>query len=151
MITNERQYRITKAQLSKLKASLRGFDLKDAATRTGSVALAKAERAALESQVLDLQEQVTEYDTLRSGDVEKLEAGSLVELPTILIKARIAGGLSQRDLAEKLGVKEQQVQRDEAQNYSSAILRKLVEVADTLGLEISETAELRSSRASPRR
>ena len=143
MITNERQYRITNAQLSKLTVLLKAFDLKEAVERTGSVALAKAEREAIASQILDLEEQVEEYETLKSGAVGTLEARRLEDLPGILIKARIAGGLSQRELAEKLGVKEQQVQRYEAENYASASLKTLVKVAGTLGLEVSEIAELR--------
>ncbi|MBM4258372.1 MAG: helix-turn-helix transcriptional regulator [Deltaproteobacteria bacterium] len=40
--------------------------------------------------------------------------GSLEELPKTLIQARIAGGLSQEDLATTLGLKPQQIQRYEA-------------------------------------
>ena len=130
-----------------MKAALDAFDLKAAAARTGSAVLAKAERDALESQVQDLIEQIAQYEALKSGAVETLKARSLEELPSILIKARIASGLSQRKLAEMLGIKEQQIQRYEAENYASANLKRLVEIAGALGLEISEIAELRGSRA----
>ena len=53
----------------------------------------------------------------------------VADLPSILIKARIAQGLSQRDLAERVGVKEQQIQRYEATDYASANLARLKEVA----------------------
>jgi HTH-type transcriptional regulator / antitoxin HipB len=46
--------------------------------------------------------------------------GSLNDLPTTLIKARIAAGLTQKDLADKIGVREQQIQRYEANHYNSA-------------------------------
>jgi len=144
VITNERQYRITNAQLRELRAALGAFDLKEAIARTGADILANAEQAALGSQVDDLVEQVDEYKALKSGSVAVFKASSLEELPSILIRARIAGGLSQRQLAEKLGVKEQQIQRYEAEGYASASLSRLVEVAGVLHLEISEIAELRA-------
>jgi len=74
--------------------------------------------------------------------VTVLKAQSLSELPGILIKARIARGLSQRDLAETLGLKEQQIQRYESEEYATANLRRLAEVAEALRLNISEVAEL---------
>jgi HTH-type transcriptional regulator/antitoxin HigA len=72
-----------------------------------------------------------------------LKAQSLAELPGILIRARIAQGLSQRELAGKLGLKEQQIQRYEAEEYSTANVLRLAEVANALDLNISEVAELR--------
>ena len=142
VITNERQYRITNAQLGQLRAALEGFDRSEAITRTGSVALADAERDALGSQVGDLVEQVSEYEALKSGAVGTLMAKSLEELPSILIRARIARGLPQRELADALGVKEQQIQRYECENYASASLSRLVEVAEALDLEVNQIAEL---------
>jgi transcriptional regulator with XRE-family HTH domain len=50
-------------------------------------------------------------------------------LPDTLIRARIAAGLSQAALAERLGMKPQQVQRYEATKYASASLTRLLEVA----------------------
>ena len=49
-------------------------------------------------------------------------------------------GLSQRELAKRLGVPEQQVQRYEATLYAGASLQRLQEIAETLGLEIEEHA-----------
>jgi HTH-type transcriptional regulator/antitoxin HigA len=142
MITNERQYRISKTQLSRLREVVEAFDLQETAARVGSDVLAKAELEALKSEVEVLSEQIREYEALKSGAVTVLKAATLEELPTILIRARIAQGLSQRRLAEMLGVKEQQVQRYESEQYASASLRRLTQVADALHLNISEVAEL---------
>ena len=142
MITNERQFRISKAQLEKLRSSAAAFNIDEAAGRIGSPVLAQAELAALQSQIDELTEQVTEYEVLQSGVVTVLKAQSLSELPGILIKARIARGLSLRDLAETLCLKEQQIQRYESEEYATANLRRLAEVAEALRLNISEVAEL---------
>lgn len=85
--------------------------------------------------------QLAEYDELRSGKPVIVRIGSLDDLPRTLIKARIAAGLTQRDLAERLEVPEEQVQRDEETGYSEAPLARLTEVAEvlgfTLGMEIA--------------
>ena len=142
MITNDRQYRITKAQLRKLKEAAEAFDAGEAKERTQPAVIAKAELAALRSEVDNLSEQIREYESLKSGAVSTLNASSLDELPMVLIRARIARQLTQRELADALGLKEQQVQRYEAECYSSASFRRLTEVAKALELDISEFAEL---------
>lgn len=141
MITNERQYRITRSQLERLRGAVDSFDVKEAARRASSVVLAKAELAALQSELENLSGQIQEYETLKSGSVEVLKACSLEGLPRILIRARIARGLSQRQLAETLGLKEQQIQRYESEEYASANLLRLADIANALNLNISEVAE----------
>lgn len=143
MITNERQYRISKTQLSRLREAVEAFDLQETAARVRSDVLAKAELEALRSEEEVLSEQIREYEALKSGAVTVLKAATLEELPSILIRARIAQGLSQRELAQILGVKEQQVQRYESEQYASASLRRLAQVANALHLNISEVAELK--------
>jgi HTH-type transcriptional regulator/antitoxin HigA len=150
MITNERQYRVSKAQLSNLEKAAEVFDLDETAERIGSKVLAKAELEALRSEVEILSAQLREYETLKSGMVTVLKAKNLSELPSILIRARITQRLSQRELADKLGLKEQQIQRYESEEYASASLRRLSEIADALKLNISEVAELRQMPQSKR-
>jgi HTH-type transcriptional regulator/antitoxin HigA len=143
MITNERQYRITKRQLSSLRKALADFNSKDAAERAGSDILATAELSALRSEEASLSSQLREYELLKSGGITQLKASNLEELPSILIRARIAQGLSQRELAELVGVKEQQIQRYESDEYATASLHRLREIAEALKLRISEIAELK--------
>ncbi|NJM48483.1 MAG: helix-turn-helix transcriptional regulator [Alkalinema sp. RU_4_3] len=58
--------------------------------------------------------------------------GVVSDLPEILIEERKRLGLTQRQLAEKIGLKEQQIQRYEATRYQSASLQRLCEVAKGL-------------------
>lgn len=143
MITNERQYKITRAQLAKLKSAADAFDVEAAAKRVGSVVLATAEHDALMSEVDVLSAELSEYEELKSGAVRVLKADSLEELPRILVQARIARGLTQRQLADLLNLKEQQIQRYESEKYASASLQRLTEVTNALELNISEVVELR--------
>jgi len=149
MITNERQHRITSSQTEKLKMVIDAFDIKAAIDRTKSKILAKAEIEALRSEYENLSMQLCEYETLKSGTVEILKASNLEELPSILIRARIVKGLSQRQLADAIGLKEQQIQRYEAEEYASANLRRLADVSNALGLNISEVAEFKATSQRP--
>ena len=64
MITNERQYRITNAQIEKLKKAIDNFDVKAVTARTKSKILSKAELEALRSEYVNLSSQLHEYETL---------------------------------------------------------------------------------------
>ena len=140
MITNEKQQRSTRMLIDKFKAAR--TVLNDVADPTMPAILLQAQRDALESQIIELEEEVALYDRLRSGKVTHFEAQGLSELPDILIQARIARGMSQKDLGACLGLKEQQVQRYEAERYRSASLDRLIEISDALGVQISKRAEL---------
>ncbi len=142
MITNERQYRITKQQLNRIKEAIKNFDVDEAEDRIGSVILAKAELNALKGEEQVIADQVSEYEALRSGVIKKFEASSLHELPEILIRARIAQQLTQRELGDLIGVKEQQIQRYEASYYSGANLRRLQEISNALKLNITKIVKL---------
>jgi DNA-binding XRE family transcriptional regulator len=137
MIKNEREYRITRAQAQKLEEALSELSRTGGDTRLPLI-LQQAQRDSLQSQLDDLREELSEYEGLRSGKRTVISLDSLEELPRALIQARIAAGLSQRDLAERLGVKEQQIQRYEAADYAGASLERLSAVIRALGARVRE-------------
>jgi transcriptional regulator with XRE-family HTH domain len=137
MIKNEREYRITSAQANKFEQALSQLDTSETAAGLHPL-IRKAHRDALQSQLDELREQIAEYDSLRSGQQAVISLDSLEELPRALIQARIAAGLTQRELAERMGLKEQQIQRYEATEYASADLARVNEVARALGLRVRE-------------
>ena len=89
-------------------------------------------KEALASQLETLQNEIKEYERLQRTKPAKLKLEQLNDVPRTLIRARISSGLSQRQLAERLGLKEQQIQRYEATNYETASLRRVLEVAAAL-------------------
>lgn len=135
MIGNEREYRITTAAIKRFEGAL---DRLEEGSAERHPLRQQALRDSMAGEVQTLREQVAEYDALRGGQVTVLEADSLRELPDALIRARIATGLTQKALAARLGLKEQQVQRYEATRYASANLARLQAVADALGVRIHE-------------
>ncbi len=144
MIKNERQYKITKAQAEKFAAALAA-----APSRTGAdPLLAEIEQKALRSQMEELNQQLEEYEQLQSGNRGVICVDSFDQLSDALVKARIATGLSQKELAERLGLKEQQVQRYEATDYRSASLARLQEIIKALGVKVRKEVFLPAQPAS---
>ena len=142
MITNERQYRITKTEIERFEKSLsqpvgQEEDLHPE--------LQLAMREGLMSQLQEFREEIEEYDALRSGKVTSFEFNTLADVPIGLINARIARGLTQKQLADSLHLKEQQIQRYESTLYEGAGLTRIQEVADLLGLHESVKLEISES------
>lgn len=142
MIKNERQYRITRAQAEKFAQALAQMEGQPREAAGVHPLLRKAEADALRSQLESLRDEVAAYEDLRSGKARVFVSHSFDELPAALIKARIASGLSQKDLAERLGVKEQQVQKYEATDYTSASLERVRAVILALGVTVKEEVSL---------
>ena len=123
MIKNDQHYETTKYWVEKFAHTLDSLrhrsqeSLKDM-----HPLLPKVQEDAAASVLQGLKNQMAEYESLKAGQfpLEKLKVAD--ELPFILIKARIAQGLSQKDLAEKAGLTEEQLKEYEANDYSSATL-----------------------------
>ena len=131
LIKNQHQYRVTKAQLVRLEEAL-----KRARTANTSVqpALHRAMLVGMEAQVAELRQELEEYDSLKNHDV--ITVGSFEELPEVFIKARIARGWTQQQLARKLKLKEQQIQRYESVNYRTVSVGRLLDIADALDIRL---------------
>lgn len=133
MIYNERQYKITIKQVDNFRKALSELDVSSEPEWLG-----EAQLNALKSQIDDLQSQVTEYELIKQGKIRYSECSDLSSLPKVLIQARIGKGLSQKELAEKLGMTMQQIQRYEASNYMGASLSRLIEISSILDVSVNE-------------
>lgn len=142
MIANERQYRITKSELRRFEKAIE-------AGYTPSEGVDPRMRgvmdAALKSQAETLREEMQHYENLRQGHFKERELKSLKDLPTAMIEARIASGLTQKGLAARLGLHEQQIQRWEANLYSGVGLERLQEVIDATAMHLRTTVTYRAA------
>lgn len=91
---------------------------------------------SLKTIIRDLENQLKEYEILETGNIQILSCTKLEDLPVNLIKARIASGVSQKKLADQLGISPQQVQRNETNDNQQLSAKKLQGISDALGLEI---------------
>src|SRR6202012_4863103 len=109
MIITDRQLYNAKTQAAPFRASLEALDGGSLNTTDLHPLVRRAQRDAVAGQLQTLEEEIGEYERLKSGEVTRFEVDALAGLPDALIKARIAAGLSQRELADRLGLKEQQI------------------------------------------
>ncbi len=89
---------------------------------------------------LQLEEEVQSYERLKRGQFDDLS--NLRGLGHLLISLRIARGLTQRQLAERLGVHESLVSRDERNEYHGIALDRAARILDALDAELRSTVVL---------
>jgi hypothetical protein len=130
MIRTETEYQEARRRLKEgdrhmkaQQAELEKLDLSKAEIRRGMAPL-----VTFHDQ---LQEEVQRYERLRRGD--RKELANLQELGQILIGLRIVSGLTQRQLAERLGVHESQVSRDERNDYHGVTIDRANRIIEALG------------------
>jgi len=78
-----------------------------------------------------LVEEVAWYERVCRRDFETIH--SLSAIGRLLIAARIANGLTQQDLAQRLGVSSAQVSRDERNEYHGITVERAQLILDHLG------------------
>jgi DNA-binding Xre family transcriptional regulator len=141
MIISQRAYRSAKTELVRFEEGLIAHDARDPHDLPSNVdpAMPQLMHDAIASWIETLREQIDHYEKLRDGHITSREITSLHELPTALIEARIAAKLTQRQLATRIGLAEQQIQRWEANGYSGVNLDRLQSIADALGVQMHET------------
>ena len=93
----------------------------------------------LQSFRQQLVEEVESYDRLKRGEFDEIR--NLRGIGHLLIAARIYRGLSQRELAERLGVHESQVSRDERNEYHNITLERAARITEVLGVKVSSHVE----------
>lgn len=135
MIQNERQYRITQTKLKEFERDLAAIDPQDPNLHPRQII---GWTNSYNLTIRQLKQEIAEYEQLKNGNILTFVLGSLDDLPTTLIKARIAAGMTQKELADKIGVQEQQIQRYEASHYSSASFDRLRTIANALKIEITQ-------------
>ena len=144
MIRNERQYQFTKAQVRRFEQTLVDLKSRDPEDLDVHPLIATAQVDAVSGQLADLNEQLREYESLKSGRFDFSQLMVVTSLPAMLIKARVARSMTQRDLAERIGLKEQQIQRYEATDYASASLGRIRDVISGLMVERALSASRES-------
>ena len=133
MIKNERQYKITRSRADELRNTL-GELQRTPLPEGPQPEMRELQLDALRGTLGDLQAELAEYDAL--PDETLIEATGIEQLPTSLIQARIARGFTQRQLAERIGIQEQAIQRYEAADYFGVSFARLVEIANALEVSV---------------
>jgi ribosome-binding protein aMBF1 (putative translation factor) len=133
MIRNEAEYQEASKRLDEETQRLERHRalLKEAGLNSDEI---KRVIDALSSFHLQLREQVEAYERVKRGEFGELE--NLRGLGHLLITARIAQGLTQRELARRLGMHEAQVSRDERNEYFGITLGRAAKILDVLSVRL---------------
>ncbi|MGA0603925.1 helix-turn-helix domain-containing protein [Caulobacter sp. KR2-114] len=142
MIVTDRQLAHAKAQAERFRAALAALDAGSLNSTDLDPRLKAAQIDSVRTDLTILETEIAEFERLRDGAVRSFDTDSLADLPKVLIQARIAAGLTQRQLADRLSLKEQQIQRYEATLYDGASFSRMVDVADAIGLAVNKRLEL---------
>src|SRR5262245_34759429 len=143
MIRTDAEYKAARARLAEEKERLRQQE-KELKSEGLDAAARKRVLDPLRSFPEQLAEEVASFERLRKGDVGELE--NLHGLGRLLIALRLARGMSQRDLAEKLGVHETQVSRDERNEYHGVTVDRASRILDVLQAHVRTTVRQLSPR-----
>lgn len=132
MIKNDYQLDATKNRITDLRAQL------DDAMRKFSGIELELIAGPIKDEIDKMLGNVQEYESLRDFGLDSAVV-SLLGRPTLidsigqlLAKLRIAAGLTQEELAERLGWHQSNLSRFESTNYSSQTVPKIVEYASSL-------------------
>jgi ribosome-binding protein aMBF1 (putative translation factor) len=133
MIRNEAEYQEASKRLGD---ELRRLDEHRARLKEAGLADSEVKRVIdpLESFHLQLKKEVEAYEQLKRGEFEELD--NLRGLGDLLVASRIAQGISQRELARRLGVHETQVSRDERNEYFGITLERAAKILDALNVRL---------------
>lgn len=94
-------------------------------------------RRSLLTEKRELDKRLAAYRSAQNGDLELMKQQAGDDLGDLLIIARLSQNWKQKDLARKLGLQEQAIQRWEAERYRSINLSNYMKVARALSLNIS--------------
>ena len=138
MIRTEQEYQLTLQNLAeqderiKLQAAqLKGMKL----TKDGIKRVLDPVRVFAEQ----MREEVATYERLKRGEFDALE--NLAGMGQMLIALRISKGLTQRELAQRMGVNESQVSRDERNEYHGITLDRAQRILEVLEVRMKTTVE----------
>src|SRR5215204_4069279 len=110
-ILNEREYRRAKARLERLQASLQAPSFLEAIRVGFSAEVIELQRSAVQKRISTLEDAISQYESLRNRNSFDGESTEIDDLGLLPVFGRIARGLSQRELAEALGMKEQHISK----------------------------------------
>jgi ribosome-binding protein aMBF1 (putative translation factor) len=96
-------------------------------------------RASYQSMIRLLEGELREYDQLKAGEIALPHVERLDQIAPFITRIRIARGVSQTELAKRLGVSKQVISRYEENEYQTVALSRLQEILDAIGIKTDVT------------
>ncbi|MBC6473592.1 MAG: helix-turn-helix transcriptional regulator [Hormoscilla sp. GM102CHS1] len=140
MIKNEFQYEVTQEWVEKFSKSIMKMEQDEEAKRKDFQKW-EVSRGVLQYHLDQLNAEIAEYERLINCDNNQpieIAVNFLNELPDVLIKARMAAKISEKELAEIIGVEEERIKHFEKRNYGDATFGEMLDVIAALGVELAK-------------
>jgi DNA-binding Xre family transcriptional regulator len=136
MIKNEKQFNITKKKLAEVNELI---------TKENPLVSKSLQKELYVTSLIriknQMQNEVNQYEKTKHKGISLKRKISITKLPDILIEYKISKKLSQKDFSAILGIKEQQLQRYEAEHYATVSFRRLLEFVEKTNLNITLAVE----------
>ena len=136
MIHNKKQLSIAKKSIETLTESINALS-------NSNEMLDLLQIQAWKCRIEDLEEEIKEFESLE--DAYELEFSKDNLLKTV-INLRIASGMTQKQLAEAIDIKEQQIQRYEQDHYRTASFERIVQILQVLSKDIQLKIYLKKAK-----
>lgn len=133
MIKSDAQRDRTVAQIEGFRQALAKVGLDKPGKRSSAI------RGSYDGMIRQLEDELHEYDRLKSGELALPHVERLDEIAPFIAKIRIAKGISQTDLARRLGVSKQVISRYEENDYQTVAMARLQEILDAIGIKTAVT------------
>jgi DNA-binding Xre family transcriptional regulator len=133
MIKNDAQRERTLVQIEGFRKALTQAERAMSGKRAATV------RASYESMIRQLEDEVREYDQLKAAEFTLPPVQRLDQIAPSIVKMRVAKGISQTELARRVGVSKQVISRYEGNDYQTVGLTRLQEILDALDIKIRVT------------
>lgn len=132
MIKNNSQYNRVKSKIEELTQAKEAFleENKDHESAKFQIGI-----NSFDAILSDLVKEKEDYESLSCGGLHIIQPKSLEGLPLAIIQARIALGYTQKTFAESHGLKEQQIQRYESEDYQGVSFSRVLDFSEALGLK----------------
>jgi DNA-binding XRE family transcriptional regulator len=139
VIHSEKEYREAVGRLAEEEARLDGYRTRLKAEGLAAEAIKRVVNP-MESIYLQLREEVASYEKLKRREFDEID--NFRGFGPMLISLRIAQGITQRELAKRLGVHESQVSRDERNEYFGITLYRAMKVLESLRVHVRSRVEI---------
>jgi DNA-binding XRE family transcriptional regulator len=142
MIKSELEYQVSQEWVSKFQKSLEAME-QDEKRKENDFERWELNRSALQSHLDKLHQEIAEYEELSNCDKKqpiKIQVESFNKLPDVLIKARIAAKMSQKELADILDSSEERIKECENKDYQCASFLEILDVSEALGIEFKNAS-----------
>jgi HTH-type transcriptional regulator/antitoxin HigA len=129
MIKSDAQRDRTAAQIEGFRRALANAEVEEPGKRSAAV------RGSYEGMIRQLEDELREYDQMKSGELTLPRFERLDQIAPSIVKIRIAKGVSQTELARRLDVSKQVISRYEESDYQTVSIARLQEILDAIGIK----------------